>query len=248
MKLHDISTTPPDKVNKEDIKELTQELLEQIKKHQRIMYAQNKYSLLIILQGMDAAGKDGAVKDIFTGINPLGCRVFSFKAPTALEKEHDFLWRIHQVMPERGMIHIFNRSHYEDILVPAVENLFDKEIIERRYQHINNFEQLLQDNNTIVLKFYLHISNEEQKQRLEERLQNPYKFRKHNDGDRDSRKKWDEYITIYQNIFEKCNTIPRHIIPGDKNRRKVYQIAQIVVEHFEKLDLEWPKLETEKFD
>lgn len=248
MNLDNIPTYPSDEVNKEDIKQITNSLLEQIKEYQRIMYAQNKYSMLIIFQWMDAAWKDGAVKNIFTGINPLWCRVFSWKAPNPEEREHDFLWRIHNHVPERWMIHIFNRSHYEDILVPTVKWLFPEEEIEKRYQHINNFEQLLLDNDTHVLKFYLHISPEEQKVRLKERLENPQKFWKHNDEDRESRKKWDEYRDVYHKIFDKCNTIPWHIIPADKNRWKVYQVAQVILEHFEQMNLKWPWLETEKFD
>lgn len=248
MDLEKIATTPDKEINKEDIKWLTESLLEQIKAYQRIMYAQKKYSLLIIFQGMDAAGKDGAVKDIFSWINPLWCRVFSRKAPNEEEREHDFLWRIHQRVPERGMIHIFNRSHYEDVLVPSVEWLFSKEIIEKRYSHINNFERLLLDNDTHVLKFYLHISPEEQKVRLKERLENPQKFWKHNDGDRESRKKWDQYRNVYHTIFNECSEVPRHIIPADTNRWKVYQIAQVIVEHFEQMSLKRPELESAKFD
>lgn len=248
MDLEKISTEPNKDINKEDIKSLTESLLEQIRAYQRIMYAQKKYSLLIIFQWMDAAGKDGAVKDIFSGINPLGCRVFSRKAPNQEEKDHDFLWRIHKRVPEKGMIHIFNRSHYEDILVPTVEWLFSKEIIEKRYSHINNFEKLILDNDTHILKFYLHISPEEQKIRLKERLENPQKYRKHNDGDRESRKKWDKYRDVYHTIFNQCNEIPRHIIPADTNRWKVYQVAQVIVEHFEQMSLKWPELETDKFD
>lgn len=248
MKLQDINTLPADTIKKEDIEPLIEDLLEQIRDYQRIMYAQKKYSMLIIFQWMDAAGKDGAVKDIFTGINPLWCRVFSWKAPTEEQREHDFLWRIHKQVPERGMIHIFNRSHYEDILVPTVENLFSKDIIEKRYDHINNFEKLILDNDTHILKFYLHLSPEEQKIKLEERLKNPEKFRKHNDGDRESRKKWDDYMEVYHSIFKKCNIVPWHIIPSDKNRWKVYHIAQVIVEHFESMNLQWPELETEKFD
>ncbi len=248
MNLEKISTEPNKEINKEDIKDLTKWLLEQIKEYQRIMYAQKKYSLLIIFQWMDAAWKDGAVKDIFSGINPLWCRVFWWKAPTQEELEHDFLRRIHKHTPERWMIHIFNRSHYEDILVPTVENLFPKEIIDRRYDHINSFEKLLADNDTHVLKFYLHISPEEQKVRLKERLENPQKFWKHNDWDRESRKKWDQYREVYHTIFNKCNETPRYIIPADTNRRKVYQVAQIIVQHFEQMALKRPELETKKFD
>lgn len=248
MDLEKISTTPNKNIDKEDIKELTKELLEQIRLYQLIMFAQKKYSLLIIFQWMDAAGKDGAVKNIFSGINPLWCRVFSRKAPNNEEMEHDFLWRIHQHVPERWMIHIFNRSHYEDILVPTVEDLFSNEVIEKRYEHINNFEKLLLDNDTHILKFYLHISPEEQKERLKERLENPQKYWKHNDWDRESRKKWNNYREVYHTIFNKCNDIPRHIIPSDTNRWKVYQIAQVIIAYFEQMNLKRPELETEKFN
>jgi PPK2 family polyphosphate:nucleotide phosphotransferase len=248
MQLKNITTLPPKDMEKDFIKEDTEILLEKIREYQRIMYAQKKYSMLIIFQAMDAAGKDGAVKDIFSGINPLWCRVFWRKAPTEIELEHDFLRRIHKSTPEKWMIHIFNRSHYEDILVPHVEWLLSKEIIEKRFTHVNNFEELLADNNTHVLKFYLHISREEQKERLEERLENPQKFRKHNDNDRESRKKRDEYTETYEQIFNNCTVTPRHVIPADKNRWKVHQIAQIIVSEFEKMDLQRPWLETEKFD
>jgi polyphosphate kinase 2 (PPK2 family) len=146
------------------------------------------------------------------------------------------------------MIHIYNRSHYEDILVPTVESLLPSEMIEKRYTHINNFEELLADTNTHVLKFYLHISPEVQKERLEERLENPEKFWKHNDNDRESRKKWDEYVDVYHTIFDRCTVTPWHIIPSDKNRWKVHQIAQVIVNAFENMDLKRPELESEKFD
>lgn len=245
FKLDDISTDAPDFLDKDHIKDETDILVEKINNYQNIMYAQWKYSLLIILQGMDASGKDGAVRHIFTGINPLGCKVISFKAPTPEEANHDFLRRIHRHTPEKGMIQIFNRSQYEDILVPTVEWLFDQESIEARYEQINNFEKLLTANNTIILKFYLHISAKEQKKRLQERMKDPHKYRKHNDGDRDSRKKWDDYMKVYDNIFEKCTTTPRHIIPSDQNRYKVNQIAKVIVEAFEKMELKWPGLETD---
>lgn len=245
FKLDDISTDAPDFLDKDHIKDETDILVEKINNYQNIMYAQGKYSILIIFQGMDASGKDGAVRHVFSGVNPLGCKVISFKAPTHEEANHDFIRRIHRHTPEKGMIQIFNRSHYEDILVPTVEELFPEEIIDKRYEHINNFERLLTDHNTIVLKFYLHISAKEQKKRLKERMEDPHKFRKHNDGDRDSRKKRSDYMEVYENIFEKCNEIPRHIIPADQNWYKVNQIAKVIVEAFEKMDLKRPGLETE---
>ncbi len=246
--LEDISTTAPDFLDKDNIKDETDLLVEKIDNYQNIMYAQGKYSLLIILQGMDASGKDGAVRHIFSGVNPMGCSVVSFKGPTEEELAHDYLRRIHQHTPKKWMIQIFNRSHYEDILVPTVEELLPQEVIDKRYEHINNFEKLLTDHDTIVLKFYLHISSKEQKKRLKERMEDPHKYWKHNDDDRDSRKKWDDYMDVYDTIFARCNEIPRHIIPSDDNRYKVNQIAKVIVETFEGLDLKWPDLETDDDD
>lgn len=196
---------------------------------------------------MDASGKDGTVRKIFSGVNPLGCRVYSFKAPTHEELAHDFLWRVHKITPEKGMIHVFNRSHYEDILVPLVEDIYPKKYVDERYELINDFEKLLAHNNTTVLKFYLHISPEEQKRRLTERLQNPEKYWKHNDNDRESRAKWDEYVEVYHTIFSKCNDVPWHVIPSDENRWRIYLIAKKIVETLKEMHLTWPGLETEKF-
>lgn len=248
----DLSKIPnrPDKdmVKKDDIKEKTQKMLEKIAEYQRIMYAQEKYSMLIILQWMDAAGKDWTIRDIFTGVNPLGCKVFGFKKPTDEEASHDFLRRIHEHTPANGMIHIFNRSHYEDVLVPAVEKYASKKEIETRYEHINAFERLLEDNDTKVLKFYLHISREEQKKKLEKRIELPQKHWKHNDGDRDSRAKWDCYMDEYHKIFKKCDAIPWHVIPADKKWWKIYNVCKVIIDAFEEMDLKWPKLETELFN
>ena len=177
----------------------------------------------------------------------MGCSITAFKAPTKEELNHDFLWRIHQHAPEKGMIKIFNRSHYEDILVPTVEDLFSKEEIEKRYEHINNFEELLTDSGVKIIKCYLHISREEQKERLQERLELPHKFWKHNDHDWESREKWDDYMNVYEDIFKKCDTVPRHIISADQDRWKVHQIATLLLETFESMDLSWPGLDTEMF-
>ena len=245
--LSKIPTTPPKDVKKKQVKKETEQMLEQIKAYQRMMYAQGKYSLLIILQGMDASGKDWAVRQIFSWINPLGCQVHGFVKPTPEEKGHDFLWRVHKKTPRAWMIHIFNRSHYEDILVPTVQGYWTPEQMKRRIDHINNFERLLKDSNTYVVKCYLHLSKDEQKERLEERLTIPRKFWKHNDNDWESRKKWDEYMNVYHTIFNECNETPWTIVPTDKNRWKVYCIAKALLETFEEMSLEWPELETEKF-
>jgi len=245
--LSSIDPRGPRGLDKRKTKEENKAMIDEIAELQRVLFAEEQQSVLIILQGVDAAGKDGTVRSIFKGINPLGCQVFGFKKPTEEEFSHDFLWRIHQRVPRKGMIHIFNRSHYEDILVPSVEGFYDKERIERRYDHINHFEQLLEDNGTRVLKFYLHISKEEQLERLTERINNPQKHWKHNDGDWDSRKKWDDYMQVYERIFEKCNVVPWHIVPADRNWMKINAIAKVLLETLKEMQLTWPDLETEKF-
>ncbi|MGB1103899.1 MAG: PPK2 family polyphosphate kinase [Crocinitomicaceae bacterium] len=245
--LNSINPLGPRGLDKKKIKEENKRMIEEIANLQRLLFAEDKQSLLIVLQGVDAAGKDGTVLSIFKGINPLGSNVYSFKKPTEEEFAHDFLWRIHQRVPRTGMIHIFNRSHYEDILVPSVEGYYSKERIERRYDHINNFEQLLEDNGTRVLKFYLHISKEEQLERLTERLNNPQKHWKHNDGDWESRKKWDAYMRVYEQIFDKCNVVPWHIVPSDRNWVKVHYIAKVILKTLQEMNLKWPELETKKF-
>jgi len=242
--LEKISTRGNSTKDKDQLKLENEKLIKKIENLQRVLYAESKQSLLVVFQGVDASGKDGAMNGVFGGINMLGCNVCSFKKPTEEEFAHDFLWRIHKVVPPKGMIHVFNRSHYEDILVPTVEGYYTKEIIERRYEHINRFEELLHDAGTTILKFYLHISKEVQLERLTERMENPEKFWKHNDGDWASREKWDLYMKAYETIFEKCNTIPWHIIPSDSNTFKINAIAKIVLASLEEMKLHLPGLVT----
>lgn len=242
------STRAPKDVNKEDIKAETFKVLKKVHEYQRIMYAQWKNSILLVLQGIDASGKNSTVRKIFTGINPLGCRVYEFKKPTPIEAAHDFLWRIHKVTPPKGMIHIFNRSHYEDVLVPAVEWYASKKELEQRYKQINNFERLLAEQWTKVIKCYLHISHDKQKQKLMERISIPNKHWKHNDGDRDSRAKRDDYMAEYEKIFTECNESQWHIVPSDQKWWKVYTIANLILQEFEKMDLKWPDLDSELFE
>jgi PPK2 family polyphosphate:nucleotide phosphotransferase len=245
MILKDSSTLAPKAMDKSQTKLATAALLEKISKLQNVLYAQGKYSLLIILQGMDASGKDGAIKNVFSGINPLGTKLKAFKTPTEEEAKHDFLWRIHSNTPEKGMIQLFNRSHYEDVLVPKVHKWVSEEVINERYQHINNFESLLQSNDTRILKFYLHISKEEQQIRLKERTENPEKYWKHSAKDKQEAAFWEQYRDAYENIFKKCNEVAKWIIvPADQNWYKDFVIATAVVECLEKLKLEYPPLIT----
>lgn len=240
MLLSKISTRAPKSFDKEKTKLQTTLLVDEISELQNILYAQGKYKVLIILQGMDASGKDGAIKAVFKGVNPLGCSVKAFKAPNTEEQGFDFLWRIHKNVPESGMIKIFNRSHYEDILVPTVHKLFPKEIIEKRYKHINQFEEFLVDNDTLILKFYLHISKEEQTMRLQERVTDYKKYWKHNDQDEKEAKLWNNYMKVYERIFNDCNkAAPWQIIPADQNWYKEFLIAKSIVENLKKLKLSY---------
>ncbi|WP_027420599.1 PPK2 family polyphosphate kinase [Crocinitomix catalasitica] len=225
-----------------------EKLITEIEGLQKKLFANKKHSILVVLQGIDASGKNGAMRSVFSNINPLGCRVYSYGKPTKEEYSHDFLWRIHQNTPGKGMIHVFNRSHYEDILVPTVENLFSNDIISRRYDHINNFERMLTDSGVIILKFYLHISKEEQLERLIERVEKKRKHWKHQDDDWETRKKWDRYMEVYEQIFSRCNEVPWHIVPSNRNWIKVNTIAKVLHKTLKDLKLDWPALETEKFN
>ncbi len=242
MQLSKISTRAPKNFDKEKTKHQLTILADEINELQNILYAQGKYKVLIILQGMDASGKDGAIKSVFRGINPLGCSVKAFKAPNTEEQGYDFLWRIHKNVPEKGMIKIFNRSQYEDILVPTVHKLLPTETIEKRYKHINQFEEFLIDNDTVILKYFLHISKEEQTLRLQERLDDYTKFWKHNDQDAKEAKQWNVYMKTYERIFKNCaKAAPWQIIPADQNWYRDFLIAKSIVESLKKLKLSYNK-------
>ncbi len=245
--LEKIATRAPKSLNKESAKLKLAENKFEIQELQHKMNAQGKYSLLVVFQGMDASGKDGTTKRVFSGVNPSGINVISFKKPTEEEYAHDFLWRVHKHAPAKGMIQVFNRSHYEDILVPTVLNLFPSKIIKERYDLINSFEKTLEHNDTKILKFYLHASKEEQEKRLLERINLEEKHWKHNDGDWESRALWNEYQKVYEKIFVKCNHPKWHIIAADQNWYKAYQVSEIVLKTLKSMKLEWPALESEKF-
>ncbi|MDO1450601.1 polyphosphate kinase [Rhodocytophaga aerolata] len=241
MKLATIQTKAPSSLDKETIREKTQDLLNDLKELQDVFYALKKNSLLVVLQGLDASGKDGAIKKVFTGVNPMGCTVKPFKVPTADEASHDFLWRVHQHTPAKGMIQIFNRSHYEDVLVPRVEKFVNRTTIKKRYDHINNFEQLLTDSGTIILKFFLYVSEEEQLKRIQERITNPKKHWKYDPSDLTTTQKRDLYLEAYEEIFEHCGpNLPWTIVPSDQNWYKEYVIAKTIVETLKNLDLHYP--------
>ena len=207
------------------------------------LHAEKKQSLLIVLQAMDAGGKDGTIRDVMHGFNPQGCKVTSYRSPNSEEINHDFLWRIHKSIPAKGEIGIFNRSHYGDVLIVRVHNMVPARQWSKRYEHINNFEKMLMDEGVKILKFYLHISKEEQKKRLEKRLTNPMKHWKIDEADFEERKHWNKYMNAYQDILEKCSTqwSPWHIIPSDKKWYRNLVIAQIITKTLEKMNPKLPK-------
>ena len=243
IKLADISTRAPKDFDKDATKIKTQKILEELDELQNLLYAESKHSVLVILQGPDASGKDGVVRNVFGSLNPQGVSVKSFKVPTEAELSHDFLWRIHAAAPARGMIQIFNRSQYEDILVTRVHKWCNDEMARKRMKAINDFEQLLDEhNNTRILKFYLHVSPEEQHERLQERIHDRTKQWKYNENDFAEARLWDEYRKAYEDCFEFCNDIPWTIVPADQNWYKEYIIASELLSTLKKLDMQYPGL------
>ncbi len=243
IKLSKISTSPTEKITKAAAAKENIRLIERLSTIQNKLYAQQKYAVLIVLQGMDASGKDGAVKNVFSGVNPAGCNVKSFKVPSAEEAAHHFLWRITKECPAKGFIHIFNRSHYEDILMPVINKSANDKQIKERFNEINVFERGLIKSNTIVMKFYLHVSHNEQLMRLEERKTDEHKRWKYQKGDIIAISKHDEYKKVYETIFENCSEdAPWHIIPADAKWYKNYAILKKIVETLEKYDINYPEV------
>ena len=243
VKLAEISTRAPKEMDKDKIKKKTEEILDELNELQNLLYAEGKHSLLIVIQGMDASGKDGVIRNVFGKLNPQGVTVKSFKAPTPEELSHDFLWRVHASAPAKGMIQLFNRSHYEDILITRVHKWCDDKTAKKRMKMINCFEQLLEEHNeTSVFKFYLHISPEEQQERLQERIHDPAKQWKYNEKDFEEAKLWDVYMQMYEECFENCNDVPWTIVPADQNWYKEYIIASTVLEKLKSLDMKYPGL------
>jgi PPK2 family polyphosphate:nucleotide phosphotransferase len=246
--LRDKDAEAPKSLPKGD--ELKAEIEKQLKKLtdlQSVFYADGHHSLLIILQGRDASGKDGVVRTVAGAFNPAGVRVSSFKAPTSIELAHDYLWRIHQVTPEKGMIGIFNRSHYEDVLVVRVHDLVPKPVWSKRYNQINDFERMLTENGTTILKFFLHVSRDEQKSRLRDRVEDETKKWKFNAGDLDERDRWDAYTEAYKDALKKCSTkwAPWYVVPADSNKARNYLIAKRIVHALESFDLKYPEPKTD---
>ena len=243
IKLEEISTRAPEGTDKKEIKEKTDKIINELDEFQNLLFAEGKQAVLVVIQGMDGSGKDGVIRNVLGNMNPQGVTVKSYKAPTPEELSHDFLWRIHQHAPAKGMIQIFNRSHYEDILITRVHKWCDDETATKRMKAINDFELLLQEHNhTHILKFYLHISPEEQQERLSERMKDPAKMWKYNQNDFEEAKLWDIYRQMYEDCFNNCDTPEWTIVPADQNWYKEYIIASKLHELLKGLDMQFPGL------
>ena len=217
---------------------------------QELLYAEGKHKILIVLQATDTGGKDGTIRHVFEGVNPQGVHVASFKKPTEMELDHDYLWRVHARTPGSGEIVIFNRSHYEDVLVVRVHDLVPPARWEKRYEHINNFEKLLADEGTTIIKFFLHISKDEQKERLEERLADPEKHWKFAKGDLAERERWDDYQEAFEAALSRTSTeyAPWYIIPADRKWYRNLVISQVVIDTLNGLDMAYPTAEDDLDD
>ncbi|HRE37726.1 MAG TPA: polyphosphate kinase [Chitinophagaceae bacterium] len=243
VRLNEISTRAPEDFDKKQAKEKTARMVEELDDLQNLLFAEGKHSVLIIIQGMDGSGKDGVIRNVLGNMNPQGVTVKSYKAPTQEELSHDFLWRIHAAAPGKGMIQVFNRSHYEDILVTRVHKWCDDETAVKRMRAINEFEKLLQEhNNTHILKFYLHVSPEEQHERLSERMKDPAKMWKYNEKDFEEAKLWDIYMKMYEDCFNNCNNPEWTIVPSDQNWYKEYIIASKLHTLLKGLNMQFPGL------
>lgn len=240
IRLGEIPTRAPKEFHKKATKAQFDTILKELDALQNLMYAERKHSLLVVLQGMDASGKDGLIKDVFSIMNLQGVKVQSFKVPTEEEAAHDFLWRIHLHTPAKGMIQIFNRSHYEDILVTRVHGIIDDAEAKRRMESINDFEKHLVANNTHILKFYLHVSEEEQIERINERKTIPEKMWKYNGNDIKEIKRRSQYIKYYEDIFANCNYVPWNILPADQNWYKSYIVARTIRDTLKALNMQYP--------
>jgi PPK2 family polyphosphate:nucleotide phosphotransferase len=220
-----------------------QKALQRMSELQYLMYAERKHALLIVLQGIDAAGKDGVCRHVIEGMNPQGCSVVAFKQPTQEELEHDFLWRVHRLTPRHGQVVVFNRSHYEDVLVARVHKLVPKEIWSARYDLINDFEKLLAAANTTIIKFFLYISKEEQLERFKARLEDPARQWKISDSDYQEREYWDDYVAAYDNMLEKCSAkhAPWYVIPSNHKWFRNLAVSQIICETMEGIGMRMPK-------
>ena len=209
---------------------------------QTVLYAEHRHKVLVVLQAMDTGGKDGVIRKVFSGINPMGVHIASFKGPTLAELDHDYLWRVHERVPAKGEMVVFNRSHYEDVLITRVEGWIDNATAKRRFRQINDFEAMLVEEGTIIIKFFLHISKDEQKERLQDRLDDGAKTWKFNPGDLVAREKWDDYQRVYQEAINATSSphAPWHIVPADRNWVRDLYVCAVLVETLTSLKMQYP--------
>lgn len=245
LKQYDPDETGRYKKNDDDkaaAKEETEKLITKVSRLQDRLYANGNRALLIVLQGMDTSGKDGTIKHVMSAVNPQGCKVATFKAPSKDELAHDFLWRVHHEVPPKGFIGIFNRSHYEDVLITRVHGWVSERVAKRRFNQLKEFEELLAENGTVILKFFLHISKEEQKERLEERIRDPEKRWKWNSGDLEERKLWDQYMKAFEDVMSATSTegAPWYIVPANRKWYRNLVVADRVVDALEGMKLKTP--------
>jgi PPK2 family polyphosphate:nucleotide phosphotransferase len=246
IRLGDADAAPPSGLPRhKHLVEAADEQVDRIRKLQQKLYADARFALLVVLQGRDASGKDGTIRKVFSGVNPQGCDVTSFKAPTEIEQQHDYLWRVHNRIPPRRMIGIFNRSHYEDVIVPRVHKWIPKKTLSTRYDQINDFERMLSENSVVILKFLLHVSRDEQKKRLKERLEDKKKNWKFRAGDLDDRALWNEYTKAYRDAIANCSTSRArwHIVPADDEAARDLLVATKIADTLDNLDLRYPPLD-----
>jgi PPK2 family polyphosphate:nucleotide phosphotransferase len=235
--------TPKGLPNKSTLSQALEKEQARLGELQQVLYADGRYALLVVLQGRDASGKDGTIRSVFDACNPQGCQVTGFKAPTANELAHDFLWRVHNAVPPKGIIGIFNRSHYEDVLAVRVRKLAPKAVWQARYRQINEFERHLAENGVVVLKFFLHISHEEQREQLLERLTDPTKNWKFNAGDLEDRARWSEYTRAYKDALRRCSTpwAPWYVVPSDNKTTRNYLVTRVITDALSRLRLRYPR-------
>ena len=245
-RLRDEDAAPPAALPTGDaLEKAFEKQADRLEKLQKLFYADGRFALLVVLQGRDASGKDGVIKKVIGAVNPMGCELTSFKVPSELERQHDFLWRIHARVPARGMIGVFNRSHYEDVLVVRVNELVPKKIWSKRYDQINEFERMLSLNNVVILKFMLHVSRAEQKKRFEERIADKTKAWKFRSGDLEDRENWGAFTKAYRDALTRCSTpwAPWFVVPADDNDARNLLVARTIADTLASLDLRYPKPE-----
>lgn len=251
LALDDRGAKPPRNFPKgEELDDALAGEVEELGRLQAMLFADRRYALLVVLQGRDASGKDGTIKHVFDGCNPQGCRVSSFGVPTDVELAHDYLWRVHAQVPPRGVIGIFNRSHYEDVLVVRVKELVPRHVWSKRYDQINAFERILSQNGVVILKFFLHMSRDEQRKQLLERLEDPTKNWKFRASDLKERARWDDYTKAYRDALRRCSTrwAPWFVVPADKKDARNYLVTRTINETLRKLRLRYPRASKEVLD